>query len=93
MVVRVALYTRSVECPRPGATSVDSNDAVTAARTKQCAGSGVTLGICDGLVVGKHDGNITTTTKRRLERKGTLKLVKPDLFAGSGREKFHARPM
>jgi hypothetical protein len=53
----------------------------------------VTLGICDGLVVGKHDGNITTTTKRRLERKGTLKLVKPDLFAGSGREKFHARPM
>ena len=70
-----------------------SKDAVTATRRKQAAGNGLALGICDGLVVGKHDGKITTTRKRRLELKWALKLVNPDLFAVSSREKFHARAM
>src|ERR1035437_8356524 len=75
----------------PDSASVASKDAVTATRRKQCAGNGLALGICDGLVVGKPDSKITTTRKGRLERKWTLKLVKPDFLAGSGCEKFHAR--
>jgi hypothetical protein len=55
---------------------VASKDAVAAARRKQFVSNGLTLGICDGLVVGKHDGNVTTTTEGRLEFKWTLKLVK-----------------